>query len=242
MGQTIGLLPERRRVVEIYLNAKQAVVERGFAAEIDWQDQIQLSQITESDFLREAAWVVLSSGMRESIIRLKFPAVSAAFYSWQNANKVVKNCDQCRTRALAVFRHEKKMNAIITIAEQICAYGFKNFKTHIENEGVEFIQTLPFMGRATSYHLAKNIGLDVVKPDRHLMRVAATTGYNSPRLLCETISESVGDRISVIDLVIWRFATLCPNYAEYFCGHLNSSVAKVGNGSVRQQSLRVRKD
>ena len=206
----------RTKIVEIYLNAKEAVIEEGFAAEIDWQSKIRFSEITETDFLREAAWVVLSSGMREAVIRLKFPAISAAFYFWQSAKQVVRNSEECRGGALKIFRHRQKINAIINIAEQVSTQGFEIFKTRIQKKGIEFIQTLPFMGPATSYHLAKNMGLDVVKPDRHLVRVAAAAGYENPRLLCEEISKLVGDRISVIDLVIWRFATLNPNYLEYF--------------------------
>ena len=206
----------RTKIAEIYLKAKKAVVEKGFSAEIDWQSKIRFPNITEADFLREAAWVVLSSGMRESVICLKFPAISAAFYYWQSANHVVKNSETCRRHALPIFCHRQKINAIIKIAEQITAQGFKIFKNRIRNKGIDFIKTLPFMGPATSYHLAKNIGLDVVKPDRHLVRVAAATGYNSPRLLCEEIAKIVGDRLSVIDLVIWRFATLNSNYLEYF--------------------------
>ena len=216
MDQIASIPRSRTRIIEIYMKAKEAVIGEGFVAEIDWQDGIRFSQIGESDFLREAAWVVLSSGMREAVIRLKFPAMSEAFYFWRSANQVVKNLEQCRIRALAVFRHRQKINAIITIAERIYAQGFEIFKTRIQSEGVEFIQTLPFMGPATSYHLAKNIGLDLVKPDRHLLRVAAAAGYASPQLLCQDISEAVGDRVSVIDLVIWRFATLNSNYAEHF--------------------------
>lgn len=206
----------RKKIVETYLRAKQAVIAQGFEAEIDWQDSLQFSQITESDILREAAWVVLSAGMREAVIRLKFPQISEAFYFWQSAKQIARRSDKCRAQALAIFRHPEKVNAIITIAEEINSLGFVAFKMRILSGGVNFIQTLPFMGPATSYHLAKNIGLEMVKPDRHLIRVAAATGYESPRRLCEDISELVGDRISVIDLVIWRFATLYPNYAEFF--------------------------
>lgn len=195
---------------------KETVISEGFADEIDWQSDIRFSDISERDFLREAAWVVLSSGMREAVIRLKFPAISTAFYSWQSAYQIVRNSEKCKTRALAVFGHRQKINAIVSIAKQILTEGFDTIRSRIEKDGVRFIQTLPFMGPATSYHLAKNIGLDVVKPDRHLLRVSAAAGYESPRLLCEDIAKSVGDRISVIDLVIWRFATLKPNYAEYF--------------------------
>lgn len=128
----------------------------------------------------------------------------------------MKNSGQCRERGLAAFAHEGKIDAIITIAEQILSGGFKEFRSGIEREGVVFIKQLPYMGPATAYHLAKNVGLDVVKPDRHLLRVTAVAGYESPQALCEDISEMVGDRLAVVDLVIWRFATLCPDYLEHF--------------------------
>jgi hypothetical protein len=72
------------------------------------------------------------------------------------------------------------------------------------------------MGPATSHHLAKNIGLDVVKADRHLLRIAEKAGYNCPDELCETISEYVGDKKSVVDVVIWRFAATQSNYLDFF--------------------------
>ncbi len=216
MDRMTNIRREPMRIVERYMTAKETVTEKGFASEIDWQDEIQFSQVTESDMLREAAWVVLSSGMRETVIREKFPYISAAFHSWQSAKCITASSEQCRSRALAVFCHKRKINAIITIAKRICEQGFEEFKKCIHEEGIEFIQTLPYMGPATSYHLAKNIGLDVVKPDRHLLRVAAAAGYDNPALLCEDIAALVGDRVSVVDLVIWRFATLNPDYAKHF--------------------------
>jgi hypothetical protein len=195
---------------------KETVISKGFASEIDWQNDIRFSDVTEHDFLRETAWVTLSSGMREAVVRSRFPAISAAFYSWRSAAQIVRNSEQCKECALAVFHHRPKINAIISVAQCVVTAGFERFKKHIEQGGVDFIRRLPFMGPATSYHLAKNIGLDVVKPDRHLLRVATAAGYESPRRLCEHIAESVGDRLSVVDLVIWRFATLNPSYEEYF--------------------------
>jgi hypothetical protein len=208
--------PTRTKLVETYIKAKEAIIAHGFAAEIRWQDNLRFSRVTETDLLREAAWVVLSSGMRESVIRQKFPKISEAFYLWQSARQIVLNAKKCRARGLSFFHHRQKINAIIHIASQINAMGFEAFKERIIHEGVEFIQTLPFMGPATSFHLAKNMGLDVVKPDRHLSRIAQIFGYSSPAVLCKHISDSVGDRISVVDLVIWRFATLFPDYPRLF--------------------------
>lgn len=209
-------MKKRIKLADLYLRAKEAIIKEGFAEEIDWQNDIQFSRINESYFLKEAAWVILSSGMKELIIRKKFPEISAAFYHWRGSTQIVKNKEKCKMRALMVFRHEQKINAIINIAEKISKNGFNSLKICIQNEGIRFIKTMPYMGPATSYHLAKNIGLDVAKPDRHLWRIATITGYNNPQNLCEDISTYVGDRISVVDLVMWRFATLNPNYIEYF--------------------------
>ena len=117
---------------------------------------------------------------------------------------------------MTLFGHWRKIDAIINIARKMHEEGFGTIKSRIEREGVEFIQLLPFMGPATSFHLAKNIGLNVVKPDRHLQRVSAAVGYENPKHLCEDISKIIGDRVSVVDLVIWRFATINPNYTDFF--------------------------
>lgn len=42
------------------------------------------------------------------------------------------------------------------------------------------------------------------KPDRHLMRVAAETGYGDPERMCRAVSQIVGDPLPVIDIVIGR--------------------------------------
>ncbi len=85
------------------------------------------------------------------------------------------------------------------------------FRNQIEHEGIDFIRTLQFMGPATSYHLAKNIGLDVVKPDRHLVRIAESAGGFSPNDFCEMIAQQTGDKVSVIDIVPARFWDNVPN-------------------------------
>jgi hypothetical protein len=60
----------------------------------------------------------------------------------------------------------------------------------------------------TARHLAKNIGLKVCKPDRHLCRLAIFLGEDSPESLCGRIGQIVAERIDVVDSVLWRFAIL----------------------------------
>lgn len=206
----------RTRLADIFLRAKAVVIEEGFGAEIDWQNQIKLSQITEKDFLREAGWVILSSGMRETVVRQKFPHISAAFFDWETAEKIVRNKKKCTTQALKHFGHSGKIKAIVHVATHVFENDFESVRQGIEMTGVEYLTQLPYMGPATSYHFAKNIGLPVAKPDRHLTRIAEVAGYSSAQLMCADIAEITGERIPVIDLVFWRFATLERDYLSYF--------------------------
>lgn len=50
------------------------------------------------------------------------------------------------------------------------------------------------------------IGIDSNKPDRHLQRLAHEFGYDDVHRMCQDIRAEVGDRISVTDIVLWRFA------------------------------------
>jgi len=210
-----------QNLLDFYILAKRVVVAEGFAEEIKWQENIDFSSVGESLFLREAAWVVLSAGMRESVVRSKFSAFSAAFFNWVNASAITKNAQHCRRTAGRVFAHPRKINSIIGIASTIQDCGFDAFKRKICADGVEFLQSLPFIGPVTSYHLAKNIGLNVVKADRHMVRVSALAGYANPSDFCQMISNAVGDRLCVVDLVVWRYATLNPGYREFLVRFLH---------------------
>jgi hypothetical protein len=128
----------------------------------------------------------------------------------------MREADSCISTALKVFNHKKKISAIATIASRVDAQGFEQIKSEIALHGVSRLREFPFMGPATSFHLAKNLGMDVVKPDRHLLRITRAVGFPSPESLCREISNVVGDRIGVVDLVLWRFATLSPDYAAVF--------------------------
>lgn len=184
------------------------MVDAGFGHEIDWQDTREFRCLGESDFLREAAWVVLSSGMADSVVRRVFPRVSDAFLNWRSATDISAQCECCIDRARTAFRNDRKLRAVANIADAIAAYGFETFKAELEAGGPTVLQSLDFIGPVTCFHLAKNIGMDVVKPDRHLLRAAEAARVDDPTELCSAIAVLTGDRLATIDLVFWRYGTL----------------------------------
>ena len=209
----MGVMSDRA-LLDAYVSAKERVVDAGFGGEIDWQCSRDLGSIEEPDFLAQTAWVILSSGMRESIVRRVFPRVSRAFLDWVSARAIAGASDGCIQAALTAFRHPGKVGAIASAAKRVAGEGFERIQEQLTTGGVEFLGSFDFIGPVTRYHLAKNLGMNVVKPDRHLCRLALSSGRASPQDLCERISGSSGDRVTVVDVVLWRFATLDPSYLE----------------------------
>ena len=206
----------KERLIDAYLDAKEEIIRRGFGEEIDWQLSLEFDSVCESQFLMELAWVVLNAGMKETVVRGRFGGVSTAFLHWESASAIARNAETCREHAYREFAHGGKIDAITNAAVRIASCGFGTVKADVEAGGPAYLESFDFIGSITSLHLAKNLGLDVVKPDRHLCRVAQAAGYSSPADMCEAIALDTGDRLAIVDLVIWRYATLTKGYCEKF--------------------------
>ena len=203
-------------IMTAYQTAKETVIRAGFMDEISWQESVNFYDVTESYFLREHAWVTLSAGMREKVIRHLFQAISSSFYDFESAEIIVENKSHCRYIALKHFNNPRKVDAMILMAHKISSEGFNHFKESLYLNPLEILQSLPYIGPITCYHLAKNIGLQVAKPDRHLTRLANHAGYGDVQTFCKDISLHSGDSIPVVDIVLWRFAYITESYLSVF--------------------------
>jgi hypothetical protein len=192
-------------------------------AEIEWQRSVELEEFTESDLLRESAWVVLCSGFRESIVRQIFDHISLCFCDWESADAIVSSAALCVTTARASFRNTAKLNALVEIAAAMQKGGFNEFKACVLREPIASLQMLPFIGPVTSWHLAKNLGMDVAKPDRHLVRIASALGFKSAHEVCLAISRSVGEPLKVVDVVLWRY--LADNHLSKRAKHIEDMLS-----------------
>jgi hypothetical protein len=202
------LNPQVRSLAKAYLIVKRYLLTSGYDSEIDWQYSVSLHDLNEQIFLRESAWVILCGGFHENIIRKKFPRISKAFFNWKSAIAISQNAAECKEEALRFFNHKLKIDAIISIASYITNVGFPAILSKLFNEGIHFLQQLFFIGPVTSLHLAKNIGIPVAKPDRHLINLAKELGYGDVQQLCSNIANITSEPIAVVDLVLWRYLTL----------------------------------
>jgi len=175
---------------EQYIDLKEFVVSQGYAADIDFYDEDKA--LSPEIFALEAGWVICNSGMKNQI----------AEGIWKKARAAIGEC----VPVSSVFRHEGKAKAIQHIWENK-ELIFDTYKNTPELNRLDFLETLPFIGPITKYHLAKNLGMDVCKPDRHLVRIAEKL-ETTPEKLCQKLSDATGDRIATVDYVIWRAANL----------------------------------
>ncbi len=165
------------------------VVQAGYGNEIDWQRNLKPCEESWK-FANETIWVILNSGMKEQIARQIYNKVASAIDTGQDISEV--------------FNHKGKVAAIKYVVDNYTEL-FHNYG--LAEDRIAFLQTIPFIGTITCYHLAKNLGHDCVKPDRHLVRVAEQYKM-SPDELCNKISEFSGEKKSTVDIIIWRACNL----------------------------------
>jgi len=198
----------------LYERIKRIVINFGYSDEIEWQKGIDFERFTESDLLREGAWVILCSGFREEYVRHAFDKVSLCFCDWESAEVINKNSSVCSESALQVFGNKQKIAAIAQMASMVHIEGFDVVHSRILAEPVKELQCFPFIGPITSYHLAKNLGFHCAKPDRHLIRIAKSRNIEDVQELCREIVRNTGELLGVVDIVLWRFASLITLYPK----------------------------
>jgi hypothetical protein len=209
----------RKRTYDLlssYRTIKEYVVSSGFQQEIQWQTAMDFDSITERDFLRESAWVILCTGISEKVVRKHFRNISFCFLEWESAYRIVEMKEHCIEYATTYFNNHRKIPAIADVAEKIVDTGFIKLKKMVLEAPIETLKSLNFIGEITAYHLAKNLGLPFAKDDRHLSRLSNFLGYNNAQDLCGSIAKSSGDPIQVVDIILWRFATLTRGYVDIF--------------------------
>src|SRR5262249_18700377 len=153
--------------LQIYSRATDYIATAGLLHEVARQREADLKSLSESALLREAAWVVLCSGFRESVVRRIFDHISLCFCDWDSAASIVESFPACQLAAKASFRATAKLMAMVEIARRVDAVGFECLKPALVAEPIKTLRQFPYIGPVTVWHLAKNLGLDASKPDRH---------------------------------------------------------------------------
>ena len=152
---------------------------------IEWSQAISLPADAD-EFASRVIYVICNSGMRVTI-----------------AGPIAHRCFTavCGGRSASeVFGHPGKAAAIDAIWQQRESL-FQEYRR--VNAKLDFLETLPWIGKVTKHHLAKNLGASAAKPDVHLVRLA-NGDETTPARLCRRLARLTGYKIQTIDSVLWR--------------------------------------
>lgn len=177
-----------------FMDLKKRQEAEGYAEEIKWAENLKYCSNAD-DFFGEYMWVVLSSGIKNQIARLIETRIRDA---WEKGEPTS-----------SAFGHKGKVKAIDEVSNHR-VYYFQQWQQ--AQDKFEYLATLPWVGHITKFHLAKNLGMDIAKPDRHLVRIAQEYVADNYEMscfeLCRRISSITGLRVATVDLIIWREANL----------------------------------
>lgn len=153
--------------------------------DIAWAEAIK-EPVDADDFALEAIFVICNSGMKSTVARGIYERVVKQIYAGAPVREV--------------FKHDGKVKAIEAI-------WFDRKPLYAQflsaTDKLAFCAALPFIGGITKYHLAKNFGAQVAKPDVHLQRLADHEGVTAQQL-CELLAAATGYRIATVDTILWR--------------------------------------
>lgn len=159
------------------------------ADDIRWATEDCKRPDTSEEMAHEIIFVICNSGMKNTVARGIYRRVISAL--------------EIDASASTAFGHKGKTGAIDQIWRRRDEYYANLLGIHDDAKLLEWCRSLPWIGGITCYHLAKNFGADVAKPDVHLQRLADREGVTAQQL-CERLAAELSTCVRAVDTILWR--------------------------------------
>jgi endonuclease III len=164
----------------------------------------KFSELSPERFFEEYVWVVYTSGFSAKAVSKFFDKLSDAYGYFVDLSD--KTIDDVMPKIKLICNNRQKANSVVQMAkilnDNISKYGWQKYRDdHLSSP--ELLMNLPYIGKITRYHIARNIGLlDSVKPDLHLVRAAKYWGYKDCEEMCKDVQPE-GMPLGIVDLILW---------------------------------------
>lgn len=153
-------------------------------------------------FLKVYLWVIFVSGFRNSVVEEHFDAIVEKFHNLDLDRIVDMGSIDAKTLPI---RHQRKADAFLKGCKLIHAEGWEAFRQRMREYGRVVLAELPYMGPATSRHLATAISLeDTEKPDTWMKQCAAACSATVEEMVTFLSREHRLTRQQV-DAYLWKY-------------------------------------
>jgi len=160
-----------------------------------YYNSLSPEKVTDRHILTELSWIIYSSGFRFDVIKRYWPAIREAFQQF-DVRKVASFSKELEVQVINIcrisgFKNQRKAMWCIQNAQRIIELnyekrssgGLKGYFIKISKKTpYELVELAPALvrelkfkgiGNTTIFHLMKNLGIDIFKPDIHVRRVLA---------------------------------------------------------------------
>lgn len=175
-----------------YYSIQSDVFAAGHKNEWEWAQKVERPD-TPEEMLLETIWVICNSGMKYEVAQKIYNSVIEAIHDDRPIH------DE--------FKHYRKVRAIEAAMDEANERYDKFMSTLSTQKILEYFESFDGIGPITKYHLARNLGINVCKPDRHLVRIAKKYDMTAFEM-CSLLSKQSGERIGAVDVVLWRAAIM----------------------------------
>lgn len=164
----------------------------------EFYSDIRPEKLTNRRIFAELSWIVYSSGFRFDIVKKYWSSIREAFHEF-NVPEVAQWFNDLGAQARRIcrksgFRNQKKAKWCIENAKIIIELddkmehlgGLKGYFVETSKmDAFELVKSVPIIiqdlgfkgiGKTTVFHLLKNVGIDIFKPDIHVRRILARLG------------------------------------------------------------------
>lgn len=167
----------------------------------DWAETIEPPECAEH-LAGEIIWIILCAGRSAQAARTLQRRVKSAILSGQSAFTAFGY----RAKAAAIDRAWNERDSDFAKFLELRKQGD-------DTAMLAWFKSIPFIGDDTQFQLAKNVGVDVCKPDIWLCRLAGFPDRRPRRPLkvrfpacmdlCRPLAESSKSRIATVDTMLW---------------------------------------
>ncbi|MCL0059925.1 hypothetical protein M1O20_05555 [Dehalococcoidia bacterium] len=181
---------------EYFTAARKYLEEIGY--DTKWVYEVSPESISPKYFFEQYIWVVYACNFQVKILEQLEGDLYRAYGDYETFDETR------RVAVLGVINNIRKWNAVYNTAIKLQYLGWHDFKkTYLT--GIDSMTALKFIGPVTKFHLARNLGFDKCKPDRHMCRLKESFGYNSVDEMCRYLAKRYGLQVKEIDLILWKY-------------------------------------
>jgi hypothetical protein len=175
-----------------FFNLEKTLIESGLDSDLDSFDVIKKrlskkEKFTPDEFARQAIYVVMASG-----------------FSQKTAKKIHTKIMSALSRGdkdlMAIFNNKNKTSAAQKIWDNKINYCNEYYTLKTLDDKLKFLANLPFIGKITANHLARNLGENVFKRDVWIERLLKKYGED----LFEKLERNTKLPRGYIDVVLWK--------------------------------------